>query len=606
MVKQNFLTKMLLLCALIVGSVSSVWAEDVTTTYYFVTDRNWKATCDGEEADWISNVRANGYTDNQGIQITSSSSGANATSPISFTNVKKIVVTYCTNTKAGKGTIKVKVGSGTEKTFSVTAPSSGGTTLKTTEFTFSPVETGAVTLTVDCTTNSIYIYSIAITWENSSSAVATTTAIDDSGITNTDVYKGIAAGSLSATVTVDETIIDGASVTWSSSDENVATIGSDGAVTLVAAGTTTITASYAGEENQYQASSATYELEVTNSNPNAIQEAWVLTNLADLTANDVFVIVGNNGSNYAMLNSNGTGSAPSAVAVTVSDGKITGTVADNIKWNISGNATDGYTFYPDGSTTTWLYCTNTNNGVRVGTGVAKHFTLSSVGYLTTTETEEQRYLGIYNSSDWRSYKKETEANIKDQTFNFYKKVSFVALSPAKTYTTLTSAYNLDFTGLSLKAYIVLDEDASDGKVTMTQVNKVPAGTGLVVKAETPGASVEVPVFDGTQADDVEGNKMQGSATETTAIAENAGYILKDGAFHPSSGNGVLAAGKAYLAIAVNVNAPALSMDFGEGTTDIQNIERTMNDNQYYTLDGRRVAQPTKGLYIVNGKKVLVP
>ena len=51
----------------------------------------------------------------------------------------------------------------------------------------------------------------------------------------------------------------------------------------------------------------------------------------------------------------------------------------------------------------------------------------------------------------------------------------------------------------------------------------------------------------------------------------------------------------------------LSFD-GEGTTGIStlNVERgTLNDNSYYMLDGRRVAQPTKGLYIVNGKKVII-
>ena len=86
-------------------------------------------------------------------------------------------------------------------------------------------------------------------------------------------------------------------------------------------------------------------------------EQWVLTNLADLTASDVFVIVGNNGSDYAMSNDGGTTSAPSAVAVTVTGNEITSSVASTIKWTVSGDATNGYIFYPNGSTETWLYCT---------------------------------------------------------------------------------------------------------------------------------------------------------------------------------------------------------------------------------------------------------
>lgn len=147
---------------------------------------------------------------------------------------------------------------------------------------------------------------------------------------------------------------------------------------------------------------------------------WEKTNLADLTANDVFVIVGDNGDTYAMSNNGGTGSAPTAVKVTIENDKITSEVADKIKWNVSGDATNGYTFYPDGSTTTWLYCTNSNNGVRVGTNDNKSFTISDGGYLYNTATS--RYVGIYNSQDWRCYTS-INSNISGQTFAFYKKVT---------------------------------------------------------------------------------------------------------------------------------------------------------------------------------------
>ena len=114
-------------------------------------------------------------------QITTGASGANATSPRSFTNISKIVVKYCTNTKSGVGTIKVKVGSGTEKSFSVTKPSSNGTTLKNATFNFSPAETGTVKVTGECTTNSVFIYSVTITYstEVSGSTYTLLTDVDD-------------------------------------------------------------------------------------------------------------------------------------------------------------------------------------------------------------------------------------------------------------------------------------------------------------------------------------------------------------------------------------------------------------------------------------------
>ena len=145
---------------------------------------------------------------------------------------------------------------------------------------------------------------------------------------------------------------------------------------------------------------------------------WVLTSLADLAPGDVFVIVGDNGDTYAMPNDNGT-SAPAAVEVTVVDGTLSEEPAANLQWNIS-ITDEGYIFYPNNDTTTWLYCTNTNNGVRVGTNENKVFTVSENGYLNNIATG--RYIGIYNSQDWRCYTSEG-GNIADQTFAFYKKVS---------------------------------------------------------------------------------------------------------------------------------------------------------------------------------------
>ena len=165
---------------------------------------------------------------------------------------------------------------------------------------------------------------------------------------------------------------------------------------------------------------------------------WVLTDLADLTAGDVFVIVGTNDLGehyYAMSNDKGT-SAPTAVSVTVVENTLSGEIANNLQWNLTAS-TSGYMFYPAGSAASYLYCTNTNNGVKVGTGDAKHFILSQNGYLTTTETSDQRFIGIYNSQDWRCYTNEG-GNIANQTFAFYKKVS-----DDVTYTKSVAAYEGD-------------------------------------------------------------------------------------------------------------------------------------------------------------------
>ena len=190
-------------------------------------------------------------------------------------------------------------------------------------------------------------------------------------------------------------------------------------------------------------------------------EQWVLTNLADLTANDVFVIVGNG---YAMTNNNGTSSAPVPVAVTISGNEITSTVSSTIKWTVSGDATNGYTFYPNGSTTTWLYCNTTassssNNNMRVGKGERNIFELNSNNFLVTKDSYTARYLSIYfnneEAQDWRGY---INTNLSP-AMSFYKKVTGGVIPPSITAANVDIAYN-----------------ATSGSIAYTINNAVTGGT----------------------------------------------------------------------------------------------------------------------------------
>lgn len=144
----------------------------VSKTYTF-TDKSWSDDQDG----WNSGKAGAGFLNN-GVQVTASASGAYAESVESFPNVSKIVVQYCTNASKGAGSISVKVGSGSEQSFTVTT--SGGTTPRNTdELVFTPAASGKVTLKVNCTTNSIYIQSITIYYSDSGSGS------DEQGVTVT-------------------------------------------------------------------------------------------------------------------------------------------------------------------------------------------------------------------------------------------------------------------------------------------------------------------------------------------------------------------------------------------------------------------------------------
>jgi hypothetical protein len=71
---------------------------------------------------------------------------------------------------------------------------------------------------------------------------------------------------------------------------------------------------------------------------------------------------------------------------------------------------------------------------------------------------------------------------------------------------------------------------------------------------------------------------------------------------------VIPTGKAYLQFDEEVAARELTFDFGsEETTGVADVRSKMADgrSEYFNLAGQRVANPTKGLYIVNGRKVII-
>ena len=151
---------------------------------------------------------------------------------------------------------------------------------------------------------------------------------------------------------------------------------------------------------------------------------WPKTDIANINDGDEVVVVMNNSDNYALYDDNGTGSAPTATLVTITDNCVTTTsdvVPEELIW-VLGKSNDGLIFYKDNNKDTWLYCTNTNNGVRVGTNTNKTFTIdASSGYIKHTGTS--RYVGIYNSQDWRCYTGTSGTNIANQTLAFYAKTT---------------------------------------------------------------------------------------------------------------------------------------------------------------------------------------
>lgn len=165
-----------------------------------------------------------------------------------------------------------------------------------------------------------------------------------------------------------------------------------------------------------------YAVFATETTSGGGSEGWSETAITSLTSSDVFVIVGTNNSGSRALPNTVANASPSASSVTISAGKITSTVGNNLKWNISGNNSEGFTFYPNGDSEHWLGSNTTaasssNTNIRVGTANRKLWLFDSNDQLVTNDSYTDRYLALYNADDFRGY---TSASTSTTTFKFYK------------------------------------------------------------------------------------------------------------------------------------------------------------------------------------------
>lgn len=173
------------------------------------------------------------------------------------------------------------------------------------------------------------------------------------------------------------------------------------------------------------------------------------------------------------------------------------------------------------------------------------------------------------------------------------------------FATYVSDNDLDYYGVTgLKAY---KATVSENTITFETVTTVPAGEGVLLRGD--GDTYSVPVTAGVAAWGAEENAFirgTGAAVETGSGPYN--YILNkvNGVigFYRAAGQTV-ATNRAYLQTTTNAARLNISFDDDDQTTGIARVEETVANNAVYTLSGVRVEKPTKGLYIKNGKKVVI-
>lgn len=156
----------------------------------------------------------------------------------------------------------------------------------------------------------------------------------------------------------------------------------------------------------------------------------------------------------------------------------------------------------------------------------------------------------------------------------------------------------------VKAYYV---SAKGAEATMTAIDAkaIPANQGVILTSESGDAATMVPAA-GETAATITGNQLGHSAGAAKTLTAGEGYILGNGsegtAFYPCQA-GSLPINKAYL---LGNGESAIVMNFGNAVTGINTIAAPASAKApIFDLSGRRVVKATKGLYIQNGKKVIV-
>lgn len=387
-------------------------------------------------------------------------------------------------------------------------------------------------------------------------------------------------------------------ITYSSDDDDIVEVNTaTGEIIGVAVGSTTIRANYAGNED-YQPSSASYNITVVQSAVN--NKFW---NGGDWLAehsgtyNDAIFI-----DNMEIKGTESTGVQITSGGEKTIDGHK---VAARIRLGKAGSSDGNYLHFkvkPNTRITFW--------GIRASSGAESNGLALSFGSFGTNEqvytfeggNEESlqyTYTGV-SETDVYAYSK----NVSGASMLAIKVEAIEEITLTATYNTYVTTNALDFTNVDgLKAYVATDADAST--VTIEQVYTVPASTPLVLKG-TASTSYVVPVVSSASAPEtnylVAGTGAAiNSATKYVLSIQSGNYV-----FAPTDGDpATVPVGKAYLDLTSMGGAPSLLriVEEGNNATNINTIEATEEEGVKFIQNGQLFIKRNGAVYDVMGHAI---
>lgn len=365
---------------------------------------------------------------------------------------------------------------------------------------------------------------------------------------------------------------------WALVDENSGLI----VVSTDAAGTATITASYA-ENDKYKSAKASYTIEVKKA---AVVEDGVF----DFTQSENDYGSGVKASSGSSFVENSTWVAGS---VTMTTSKGTGS---GVRWWLNNDKTTELRVYKGSNLT-----------ISVGEG----YFINSIE-LDGVRSGLKASNGTMNNGTWSGKSQSvtfTASNdrkdIKTITVKYTKLETLT--TAASGFATYAAGYDVNFSALGLTTYaITLDE--ANNKVSYNRFEGVvPAGKAVLVQG-TASTSYELTPAEGA-ADETFTTDLKASDGTVTAADDK---IYAFGTLNGKSGfklvnNGIkIPAKKGYLELTGTTAAKPTFFAFDGIGTGISHIEADadLENVAMYNLAGQRVDKSYKGVVIVNGKKML--
>lgn len=426
--------------------------------------------------------------------------------------------------------------------------------------------------------------------------------------------------------------LTGKTISYTSSNTAVGTVNATtGQVSLTGAtGTTTIKATFAGDDT-YNGSSASYTITVVPVIQNiAALKALSSGTSAKLKLTDAIVTYVN-GANHYLQDATGAIDVYMYSGFDYTAGQV-----------LNGKATVTYTLY---SSLPEISSFTADGEITVTTGkvaatemsvedalkdenLNKYIKMTGATVESSKVTDGENTIGLYNTfkldpapsfSTDGTYNIVGIASIHSSTkqiavISFEKADGDVTVKIGETgYATLyygTQALTVP-TGVEAYTYNVKDGALEESNVY--EAGKViPAGTGVVLKAEAGTYNFTNTDWAGEADPD---NLLKGTDEAATTTGGDVYYMLSTntsgenvGFYYGATDGAAFTNGahKAYLALttAQAGGIRAFMLDGSKDATAILTATIANKQNKAYDLQGRRVAAPTKGLYILNGKKII--